>query len=119
MTHSRFARARLLTARPFLARNHLVTPPFVQKLFLAYGDLHRYPESQVKRLYRFIGVDPRQTIPVNATLKMSTAKKLADEIENLSEVEEALRGTKWHKNLYDLDRGTLLEPEHGSSRIDR
>ena len=57
----------------------------------------------MSRLYRFLGVDDqKQPVRVNVTMKMDTAAKLADEIENLQEVEEALKGTAYLKELYDL-----------------
>ena len=59
-------------------------------------------QGEVSRLYRFLGVDPKPPVRVNATMKMDTASRLADEIENLHEVEEALRGTSYLKELYDL-----------------
>ena len=51
------------------------------------------------------GVCPRGAPPpvrMYGTMKMDTASRLADEIENLHEVEEALRGTSYLKELYDL-----------------
>ena len=57
----------------------------------------------MNHLYRFLGVDQKQPVRVNATMKMDTAStRLADEIENLQEVEEALRGTNYLKELDDL-----------------
>jgi len=73
-----------------------------QKTFLTYRELVKDPEAQVNHLYRFLGVDQKQPVRVNATMKMDTASRLADEIENLQEVEEALRGTSYLKELYDL-----------------
>ena len=69
---------------------------------MTYRELVAEPEEQVRRLYGFLGVDQKQPIRVNATMKMDTAAKLADEIENLQEVEAALQGTKYLKELYDL-----------------
>ena len=73
-----------------------------QKTFLTYRELVKDPEAQVNHLYRFLGVDQKQPVRVNATMKMDTASRLADEIANLQEVEEALRGTSYLKELYDL-----------------
>ena len=78
------------------------TPPRAQKTHLTYRELVKDPQGAVSRLYRFLGVDPMPPVRVNATMKMDTASRLADEIENLHEVEEALRGTSYLKELYDL-----------------
>ena len=78
------------------------TPPRAQKTHLTYRELVKDPQGEVSRLYRFLGVDPKPPVRVNATMKMNTASRLADEIENLHEVEEALRGTSYLKELYDL-----------------
>ena len=79
-----------------------LAPRRAQKTFLTYHQLVKDPEAQVSLLYGFLGVDQKQPFKVNATMKMDTAAKLADEIENLQEVEEALQGTKYLKELYDL-----------------
>ena len=76
--------------------------PRAQKTRLTYRELVKDPQGEVSRLYRFLGVDPKPPVRVNATMKMDTASRLADEIENLHEVEEALRGTSYLKELYDL-----------------
>ena len=82
--------------------HYALPPPRAQKTRLTYRELVKDPQGEVSRLYRFLGVDPKPPVRVNATMKMDTASRLADEIENLHEVEEALRGTSYLKELYDL-----------------
>ena len=94
-------RHRLCTQRRPLP---LRPSPLAQQTLVTYRDLVEDPEGQVKHLYRFLGVDPQKAVRANVTMKMGTAKKLADEIENLQEVEEALRGTKWQNDLYAMRR---------------
>jgi hypothetical protein len=97
--HAAFGRALRATSQRAHPR---LAPRRAQKTFLTYRELVKDPEAQVNRLYRFLGVDQKQPVRVNATMKMDTASRLADEIENLQEVEEALRGTSYLKELYDL-----------------
>ena len=57
--------------------------PLAQKTRLTYRELVKDPQGEVSRLYRFLGVDPKPPVRVNATMKMDTASRLADEIEKV------------------------------------
>ncbi|CAH0372553.1 unnamed protein product [Pelagomonas calceolata] len=63
-------------------------------LYIAYGDLVADPERELRRAYRFLGVD--EAWQANASvLTKSVSRPLAEVVANYGEVRAALLRTKW------------------------
>jgi len=63
-------------------------------LYIAYDDLVADPERELRRAYRFLGVD--EAWQANASvLTKSVSRPLAEVVANYGEVRAALLRTKW------------------------